>query len=142
MRSYNAAGTSDVKNLVKSEVVFYLDWKVFGHTAGAAAATNDSSGTLLTGPGGSATGIAGGTGSGKFMLIGLSNQVSIICKTTGTGQGFVMSAKHKEGNRAFGAGSNVTAIFFQDGTDATAAGTAWTAGNNPAALPGTGWTVM
>ena len=130
VRAFNSAAISDVVNLQKSQVTFFADWSVYGSSQAAAVAT-DIAGVLLAGPGTTTTGIGG---TAQYMQIGLSNLVSLVCDTAGTGQCFTASAKHISGNRAYAVESDTTATFYgQDDPGITAQGTAWAIGNNPAA---------
>lgn len=125
MRSFNTAATSDVVNMQKSEAVFYNDWAVFGSSQvlPAAAATGAVGVALTGGAVGVTPGISGAT---QDMQIPLSSRVTLICNVDGTGSTFTVTAKHLDGNRAYGAEFESTATYFvQDDAAATAPGTAW-----------------
>ena len=138
-RAFNSAALTDINNLQKSEAAFFSDWQVFGHSVAAlattppSAATAADSGVVVVGPN---NGVAGNaifvTGGGQGMQIGLSNNVRMIAHTSATGNGFVAVSKHDQGDRFFGADSDVTATYWVQGVS----GTALTAGVSAATLAG------
>ena len=130
MRAFNSAATSDTVNMQKSQAVMFNDWAAFGSSQNAATGTGVA-GVALTGPATLTDGIAC---AGQFMQIPLSNDVTLFCDTDLTGTTFTVTAKHLQGNRAFGAEGEATATYFveDDGVGgATEPGTVWAA-NMPA----------
>lgn len=110
-RAFNSAAVTDIVNLAKSEATFMDDWQVYGSTQAAAVATG-TAGVLVTGPSDSTVGIGGG---GQFLQIPLSNGVGMEVQVDGTGSSYTAVAKHTQGNRYYGADSDVTATYVDAG---------------------------
>lgn len=129
VRAYNSSAMSDAVNIQRFQAMFFAEWKLFGHTDVAAAATGANNGLLLSGTGGAATGIAG---SGRFMQISISTGVNVVAHTDATARSFTTVAKHTQGVRFFGVDSDASGTYYLAGT----AGTAMVMGNAVAATSG------
>lgn len=132
MRAFNSAANQDIAHSQTSEAAFFTDWDMFGHSAAAAAGTASAAdgGALLTGPGSVATVISGDVsaragGNIQALQIGLSNNVLMLINTSATGSTFTAVAKHTNGDRFYGADSDVSNVQFLAGV----AGTAMVAGD-------------
>lgn len=132
LRAFNSAANQDVANSQKSEATFFTDWDMFGQSnpnaAGLASAAD--AGLIITGPGTANTIICGDAsaragGNIQTLQVGLSNNVSMIIHTNATGATFTTVGKHANGDRFFGADSDVSNVQFLAGV----AGTALVAGD-------------
>jgi len=137
LRAFNSSSTSDVRNLRTAEEAVFADFQVYGMTGGAAAllpgAGGFGAGTVSTGPMGPATAAVTGamlttTGAGAAVGVGIGvgNLVSIISSTDAAGASFAAASFHQNGDTAYGADSDSTALFWA--RDATWRGTVTASG--------------
>lgn len=123
IRAFNSSASSDTRNTRTAEEAAFVNFQVYGRTAGAAVVLPGGGGfgvgTASVGPLGPATaavaggqltatsaGVAVGTG------IGIGNLVAMIGHTDAAGASFVVVGKHQNGDTAYGGDSDSTALFF------------------------------
>ena len=110
IKGYNAAANSDIRNAKTAEEALFADFQGYG----------DSTGIVTVGPGvplRQRTPAA----SQVSVSVGVSNNVHMVARTDvnggAAGANYLIFTKHKQGDRIFGADSNVTTIYWF--TDAT-----------------------
>jgi prepilin-type N-terminal cleavage/methylation domain-containing protein len=110
IKGYNGAATSDIRNARTAEEALFADYQGYGDDGGAIVTTSPV--TLTT----TDTG-----GVNRTVTTGLSNNVHMSARTPlgggSSGANYLLFAKHVQGDRIFGADSNVTTIYWY--SDAT-----------------------
>ena len=140
VRSFNASGQSDIRNLTTTQIAFFNKWGRYGISEAAApgAGTGGTGGgALLTGPSDGTNAILTATAQGavRDLLIGLGSGVNMVVSTDGIDDSsFTCIAKHFQGNTAYGMDGDSTVLFQDFATWPTGAMIA--AGNEPASIPG------
>jgi prepilin-type N-terminal cleavage/methylation domain-containing protein len=152
MRSFNASGQSDVRNLATSQAAFFADWQIFGVSTTtpnlaipAWAGSVGGAGAVITGPTGGAVGnipgITGQTllGAAQGIQIPLGNNVMMQANTNAAGAAlqntsFTAATKHVSGNTYFAVDGDITAVYFAQVP--TSEGTALVAGDCRASVGG------
>jgi prepilin-type N-terminal cleavage/methylation domain-containing protein len=125
IRAFNSSAASDTRNSRTAEEAAFVDFQVYGRTAGAAAilpgAGGFGAGAAVLGPVGPATvAVAGGmltTTAGVPAVpvgvgLGVGNLVALIASTDAAGASFLATAKHQNGDTAYGGDSDSTALYF------------------------------
>lgn len=139
MRSFNASGQSDTKNLATAEIAFFSDWGRYGVSEAAAPGSGTGgtgAGALLTGPSDGTNAIITATAQAapRDLQIGLGNGVNLVASTDGIEDiSFTCIAKHIQANTAYGMDGDSTAVFQDETTWPVGAMIA--AGNEPASTP-------
>ncbi len=122
-RAFNSSANSDTRNAKTAAEALFTDVQVYGKTAGAAVVLPGpggfGAGLLTTGPMVAATPTVPGammttTSQGNFVGVGMGvgNLVSINVSTDAAGASYVMAARHQNGDTAYSADSDSTAIYF------------------------------
>jgi len=128
IRGFNAAATADVRNCRTAEEAFFSDWQVYGSStnAGVAVAGIFPLGAIAA-PGNSMRSgfgvrytalLINGTAptAATTFTTGVSQGVGLVVNSTaGTGSNYTLIAKNDSGDRCFGADSDTTAIYWQNG---------------------------
>ncbi len=126
LRAFNSSAMSDTRNSRTAEEAVFATFQVYGATGGAAAVLpgaggfGPGAGTVSTGAMGPATTAVAGallttTGPGGAAVgtgIGVGNLVSLFADTDAAGASFTASSFHQNGNTAYGADSDTTALYW------------------------------
>jgi prepilin-type N-terminal cleavage/methylation domain-containing protein len=121
VRTFNAAGLTDLRNVRTTQESLFTDWQVYGVSVAqavlpcAGGATFPGAGVAVLGPGVPATpnGLAllDANGAARCLQIAVGNQVTLTASTDATGASFTAIAKHLQGDTAFGVDSDTTANY-------------------------------
>ncbi len=126
LRAFNASAMSDVRNTRTAEEAVFATFQDYGRTDPGApvvlpGAGAFGAGAVIEGPMGPATTlVAGGlltTMAGVPLApvgvgIGVGNLVSLVANTDAAGASYTAAANHQNGNTAYGADSDSTALFW------------------------------
>ena len=108
IKGYNAAANSDIRNAKTAEEALFADYQGYGDTNGIYGVPAKPGPAILT------TLDTGGVS--RNVQSGISNNVQLVARTNaaagGAGANYLIFSKHKQGDRIFGADSNVTTIFW------------------------------
>jgi type IV pilus assembly protein PilA len=135
IKGYNAAATSDLRNARTSEEALFADYQGYGDCGGAVVSVNPV--TLTTKDTG---------GTARTISVGISNSVSMYAVTDaatgGAGTNYLIFTKHKQGDRTFGADSNVTTLYWMADTIGNVLVNPGIASTGVADITAAGWTAL
>lgn len=110
IRGYNAAANSDIRNAKTAEEALFADFQAYGDSTAS---------VIVTGPVTLTTADFGGTA--RTVQTALSASVSMMAKTDaaaagGRGGNCLIFARHKQGDRIYGADSDSTSLYWSQAT--------------------------
>jgi len=114
IKGYNAAASSDIRNAKTAEEALFADFQAYGSSA--------SNGVITAGPVVITT--VDQAGNARTISTGISNGVGLQAYTNAgaglAGVSYLVFTKHKQGDRIFGADSDVNSIYWYAGASAVA----------------------
>lgn len=97
IRAYNGAAESDLRNARTSYEAFYADWQYYPSNVAATTGTVQLTDT---------------TGNTVVDSFNLSTNVYFVAKTDADNASYTMGTHHRQGDRVYGADSDVQGIYF------------------------------
>jgi prepilin-type N-terminal cleavage/methylation domain-containing protein len=119
VRGYNAAASSDMRNIKVQTEAYNTDWQIYASSTDAGAA---GLGTVRSGPTSLSLAVPEGTivvaspglpSADTTFTFGLSNGVRAAINTSVGGAGYTAMSKHTSGDRGFAADDDVTSINWK-----------------------------
>jgi prepilin-type N-terminal cleavage/methylation domain-containing protein len=136
IRGYNAAANSDIRNAKTAEEALFADYQGYGDTSAVGVYTSGPVAFVTTDT----------AATSRNVSVGLSNNVHMIAKTNTndetSGANYLIFTKHKQGDRIFGADSNVTTIYWSDGTIGSNMADPGIDSSSLGDISGVGWTPL
>ncbi len=117
IKGFNSSALSDVRNLSTSEAAFFADWRLFGKTDAAAALPGGGGapgdGKVVTIGGGTIPMLSADDSNAvpRGLQIPVGNGVSVVSRTSGTGDNFTGASKSTMGDTYYGVDGDTTVVY-------------------------------